>query len=118
MTSKEDVQQFLKDFIFKMDYWGLYVRTDRINDKNGETLFTLELKRHHIKEILKQLNPEDYSAGPLPDKLYQISDMWVFGKKIKTREVYIKIQVGKPNSETICISFHFAECPMNYPFKK
>jgi len=118
MSSKEEVIQFLKDFLFKLDYWGLYIRRDRINDKNGETLFILELKGHHVKEILKQLTAEDYSVGPLPDKLYQISDMWVFGKNIKTREVYIKIQLGKPNSETICISFHFAEHPMNYPFKK
>jgi len=31
--------------------------------------------------------------------------------------VYIKISMGKENSQTICISFHPSEYPMNYPFK-
>ena len=118
MTSKESVCQFLNDFMFKLDYWGLQVRTDRINKKNRNTLFALDLSNHHIKEILKQLKPEEYSEGPITDTLYQNSDMWVFGKIIKAREIYIKIQLGKPGSNTICISFHFAEYTMKYPFKK
>ncbi len=43
--------------------------------------------------------------------------MWVFGKDVKGKEVYIKITLGKPNSHTICISFHKAEFPMSYPLK-
>ena len=41
----------------------------------------------------------------------------VFGKDVKGREVYIKITLGYQNGQTICISFHIAEHPMNYPFK-
>ena len=43
--------------------------------------------------------------------------MWVFGKEVKNREVYIKISMGKANEETICISFHIAEHQIMYPFK-
>lgn len=43
--------------------------------------------------------------------------MWVFGKDVRGNEVYIKITLGKPNSHTICISFHKAEHPMSYPLK-
>ncbi len=43
--------------------------------------------------------------------------MWVFGKDIKGREVYIKISLGLENCQTICISFHLAEHNMQYPFK-
>ena len=35
----------------------------------------------------------------------------------KEREVYIKITLGYENGQTICISFHIAEHPLNYPFK-
>jgi hypothetical protein len=42
--------------------------------------------------------------------------MWVFGKDVKGQEVYIKITLGK-GSSALCISFHIAEHPMNYPFK-
>ena len=41
----------------------------------------------------------------------------VFGKDVKGREVYIKITLGYQNGQTICISFHIAEHPMQYPFK-
>lgn len=116
---KEDkVSQFLKDFVFKLDFWGLYLREDRANPKNTNTLLALELKYVHVKEILKELKVEDYSQGPLPDTLYHLSEMWVFGKIIKKREVYIKIQLGPPDSRVICISFHFSEYPITYPFKK
>ena len=43
--------------------------------------------------------------------------MWVFGKDVKGREIYIKIALGRKNSSTVCISFHIAEHPMIYPLK-
>jgi hypothetical protein len=36
---------------------------------------------------------------------------------VNNTEVYIKISMGLYNSQVICISFHDAEHPMNYPFK-
>ena len=44
-------------------------------------------------------------------------DMWVFGKDFNGSELYIKISMGAPRSNTICISFHEAEHHLNYPFK-
>ena len=115
---EEEISRFLKDFIFKLEFWGVFIRTDRTDPKNANTLLALELKRIHVKEILRELKVEDYSQGPFPDKLYNNSEMWVFGKIVKKREVYIKIQLGAQGSEVICISFHFPEHPMNYSFKK
>lgn len=60
---------------------------------------------------------KDYSDGPITDRLNNLAEMWVFGKDVDGTEVYIKITMGKPNSNTICISFHEAEYPMSYPFK-
>jgi hypothetical protein len=94
MCAEREVEEFLKDFIFKLGFWGLLIRTDRANPKNIETILALGLKRIQIKEILAQLRPEDYSEGPLPDTLYQQSPMLVFGKMVKEKEVYIKIQMG------------------------
>jgi hypothetical protein len=44
--------------------------------------------------------------------------MWVFGKDVKGREIYIKVIISGTTSQTICISFHFAEHPLVYPFKE
>ena len=54
---------------------------------------------------------------PVIDLLNKRTEMWVFGKDVKEREVYIKITLGYQNGQTICISFHLAEHPMRYPFK-
>jgi hypothetical protein len=117
MSQREEVVQFLNDFSFKLDFWGLYLRTDRTNDKNTKTLLSLELHHTHVRTILKSLQWEEYSEGPIPDNQYKISAMWVFGKIVKGHEVYIKIQLGNPSSEVICISFHFPDHKMNYPLK-
>ncbi len=91
------------------------MRQDR--SKNFLTLAELELTFEKVKSILKELKVSNYSQGPRADTLYTNSDMWVFGKEIKSREVYIKITLGNPGSEVICISFHFSEHPMVYPYK-
>lgn len=117
MAGKEEVIQFLKDLRIKLDFWGLYLRTDRTNDKNTKTLLALEMNYTQVKTLLVNLIWEEYSEGPLPDKQYHISDMWVFGKIVKGQEVYIKIQIGNPGAQAICISFHFPEYKMNYPLK-
>ena len=78
----------------------------------------LEISPIKRKEIIEKLTFEDYSEGPLEEKMRGILPMWVFGKEIKGNEVYIKISMGTANSNVICISFHLAEYPMNYPFKR
>jgi len=80
-------------------------------------LADLEITFTDVQQILQQLKVEEYSEGPLEDQLHKIANMWVFGKQVKKREIYIKISMGKPNSGTICISFHFSEYRMKYPFK-
>lgn len=117
MPLKNQVIQFLQDFLIKMDFWGLQIRTDRTNNKNTRALLALEFSHAHVRQVLKELKLEDYSEGPIEDKLYKVSPMWIFGKMIKGQEVYIKIQIGCPESTTICISFHFSEHKMYYPFK-
>jgi hypothetical protein len=61
--------------------------------------------------------PEDYCEGPLEEKMRGILPMWVFGKEVKNKELYIKISMGVENSSVICISFHIAENCLNYPYK-
>ena len=66
---------------------------------------------------MKNLQVQDYVDGPVIDLLNKRTEMWVFGKDVKEREVYIKITLGYQNGQTIYISFHLAEHPMRYPFK-
>jgi hypothetical protein len=115
MSKKAEVEAFLKDFKEKMEFWDVLFRDDR--GKNTQTLADLELRPIERKKILEKLVLRDYSEGPLEEKLYGGADMWVFGKKIKNKEVYIKITMGVRGSSVICISFHIAQYKMNFPLK-
>ena len=115
MATKEQVEAFLKRLKEKIKVFDIIFRDDR--GKNLQTLATLEITPTYRKQVILNIEPEDYSEGPIVDTLNKMGEMWVFGKDVKGHEVYIKITLGLPNSSTICISFHIAEHPMNYPFK-
>ncbi len=115
MTTKEKVEQFLREFKTKKQFFDIIFRDER--GKNSAALAELEITPIQREEVLDKLICEDYSEGPLEDTLYGIADLWVFGKTVKSKEVYIKISLGLKNNRVICISFHIAEHPMNYPFK-
>lgn len=115
MVAKEDVKQFLKEFKEKMKIWSVLYRDDR--GKNTSALSELEITPNDRKKHLEKLEADDYSDGPLEEKLYGGSNMWVFGITVKKKEVYVKITLGNQGSSVICISFHIAEYEMSYPFK-
>jgi hypothetical protein len=114
MASKQETERFLTDFKQKLDFWGILFRS---REKNFETMKQLEYSVEDVKKELKELQLEHYSEGPLSDTLYKGVGMWVFGKAIQSREVYIKISLGQPSEKVLCISFHFAEHSMIYPYK-
>jgi hypothetical protein len=115
MKKKEEVSRFLQDFKLKLGIWGIIYRDDRF--KNGQTLLTLDIIPAKRTEIIKSIEVKDYCDGPIEEKLYGGSEMWVFGKSINEQEVYIKVTMGIAGRQVICISFHLAERPLNYPLK-
>lgn len=114
-TTEAEVASFLKFFKEKMKIWDVLFRDDR--GKNAQTLIDLELRPIERKTILESLETKEYSEGPHEEKLYGGADMWVFGKPVKKKEVYIKITMGTMGRSVICISFHLAQHKMNYPLK-
>jgi hypothetical protein len=115
MASEKEVEKYLKELKVKMKVFGILFLDDR--GKNQQTLHDLEISPAKRKEVIANLKTEDYSDGPLEEKMHGILPMWVFGKEVKHKEVYIKISMGVENKSAVCISFHIAEQPMNYPYK-
>jgi hypothetical protein len=109
------VELFLNDFKVKMQFMDIVFLNDRV--KNAQTLAILEIPVMKQKQIIEELNVKDYSEGPIEDTNFVGSPLWVFGKYIKGHELYIKISMGMPNRNTLCISFHISEFPINYPLK-
>ena len=115
MATKQAVESFLNDFKTKMRIFQIIFLDDR--GKNAQAILDLEISPIKRKEIIEKMTFEDYSEGPLEEQMRGILPMWVFGREVKGTEVYIKISMGLPNSQTICISFHSSEHPINYQFK-
>ena len=115
ILTKEEVQSFLEQFHAKMKVYDILFRDDR--GKNKKTLEELEIVPSYRKVVIESLTVEDYVEGPVIDQLNKLGEMWVFGKDVKEREIYIKIMISEHCGQTICISFHLAEHPMKYPFK-
>lgn len=112
VKTKRDVEQFLLQFLPKMEVLGIIFLN---RTKNQEALKMLGITPAARKEIIKSITPNDYIETIIDEFSY--GDMWVFGKDCNGVDIYIKIALGKPNTNTICISFHTAEHPLNYAFK-
>lgn len=112
VKSQQEVEAFLRKFMPKLDIWGIFF----INrDKNRDALKSLGIPDNFRETVIRQIVVEDY-VKTISDEV-TFGDMWVFGKDVKGKEVCIKISMGRPNSQTICISFHEAEHPIDYAFK-
>ena len=115
MATIHDVENFLRDFTTKAQIFGIFFVDAR--QKNTQALLDLELTPLKRREIVNAIVAIDYSEGPIDDVLNGIASLWVFGKRHKNQEIYIKISVGTKDNPAICISFHLAEYPMCYPLK-
>jgi hypothetical protein len=89
-----------------------------IRDKNIETLSELEYDIEDVKNSVLSLSSTDYSEGPTKDNAIK-GDLWVFGKIIKGREVYIKLKILGDNKykQVAVLSFHFSEQRLRYPLR-
>ena len=87
--------------------------------ENKECLLQLGFKYPDIKETLLGLSVEDYCEGPCDDR-DQPGELWVFGKTIENKTVYIKLKLASfgPLRIVRVVSFHFAEHTLEHPFEE
>ena len=107
------VQSFLDQFCELLDD-GLFFLVNR--NKNEETRISLGYTVKNIQQELATLTIENYCSGPEKNDEFP-GQVMVFGKIISGKEIYIKLAVTDKtgeNNTAVCISFHFADFPMNY----
>ncbi len=87
--------------------------------KNIDTLAELEITLDEVRSEILALSVADYCDGPLKDPVIK-GDLWIFGKMIGTKEIYIKLKLwgDKRSSNLRVLSFHVAEERLEHPFNE
>jgi len=102
-ATKEEVESFLKAFNEKMRIFGIRFRDDR--HKNVDYLIKSNLVPVKRISYIKKLTFDNF-VKKQKDILNKGTDLWIFLKRIKNKNVYIKLTLGDVNNKVICISFH------------
>lgn len=77
------------------------------------TLQALGFDRHDVLTQLLALDISEYLETLTDDRDNSLPPFFVFGRTIKTREVYIKIKIrDRVKCKVFCVSFHFARYPL------
>jgi hypothetical protein len=93
--------------------FSYYPRTE-----SDATLLSLGMTQREVAEVVLGLSTEDYCSGPDPDR-DRPGEIYVFGKTINEKQVYIKLKVFEVNGVLYgkCFGFHFARHPLVFPCK-
>ena len=116
-AQKEKVREFLREL-------KKIVTTGRGLDviprrENIDALAELGLTKKNRKDEILALSVADYCKGPSPDS-DKPGEIWVFGKCVGGKEVYIKLKIAHIGNEKIakCLSFHVAQRTLCFPFRE
>lgn len=84
-------------------------------------MVTLGYTEKQVVKEIETLSLINFAEGPLKDKDLP-GTVWIFGKWINEREIYIKLKIsqfddpGNKVATLTCLSFHFSEKPLAYPY--
>jgi hypothetical protein len=114
-SKEEEINLFLREFkvVAKKRGIDFIPRQEFI-----ETLTLFGITRRNCEDEVLGLSVDDYCQGPDDDR-DRPGKVWVFGRRIEGREVYIKLKLATVGKETIakCLSFHPAEFPLCFPLR-
>ena len=81
------------------------------------TLLDLDYDANDVVERLLELTVGDYSETLVDKDDINPPVLFVFGKDINNRQIYIKLKVkGEETRHVLCVSFHYAEEKMLFPY--
>ena len=116
----EELKEILGDEDFDIDKNLLIIRSrkDEIEYSTNYTLVDLEYDSFDVVERLKELTVAEYSETLIDKDDDKPPLLFVFGKDIYNKLVYIKLIIkGETDKKVLCLSFHYAKYDMKFPYK-
>lgn len=81
------------------------------------TLLDLDYDISDVADRLRELTLQEYSETLIDRENADPPLLFVFGKDINGREVYIKLKMkGNQQKYVLCVSFHYAKEKMTFPY--
>lgn len=92
-------------------------QNDDVRFSTSYTLIDLDYDVSDVIERLKELTVQEYSETKIDKDDLNPPLLFVFGKDINNRLVYVKLKIkGEQKKHVLCVSFHYAKDKMDFPY--
>lgn len=92
-------------------------QNDDVRFSTPYTLIDLDYDVSDVIERLKELTVQEYSETKIDKDDLNPPLLFVFGKDINNRLVYVKLKIkGEQKKHVLCVSFHYAKDKMDFPY--
>ena len=126
-SKKREVEPFLSDLHKLLEREDFDINTDLKlirNKKQGAdqkfstpyTLLDLDFDMEDVINKLKELEMEEYSETKIDKDDVNPPILFVFGKYINGKLIYVKLKIREQKKQVICVSFHYAKDKMKFPY--
>ena len=127
-SKKREVVVFLKELKDLLGQDDFDINTDMIlirKKKQGKdqiystpyTMLDLDYDIDDVIARLKELKLEEYSETKIDRDDVNPPLLFVFGKDIDSKLVYVKLKIkGDQRKHILCVSFHYAKGRMTFPY--
>ena len=116
----DELKMFLEKGDFNIDTDFVLIRKNKRDDIEHSTPYTLLDIDYDIEDVidrLKELTVEEYSETKIDKDDLDPPLLFVFGKDINRRLIYIKLKMkGDQKKHVLCVSFHYAKDKMKFPY--
>lgn len=116
----EELNELLGKEDFNIDADLTLIKKKKPNDEEHSTPYTLldlDYDTWDVVERLKELTVAEYSETKIDKDDLNPPLLFVFGKDINGRLVYVKLKIkGNNKKRVLCVSFHYAKEPMKFPY--
>ena len=114
----DDIKAIINDVSFDSNDDLIIIKSskDEVQYSTRYTLLDLDYDTVDVVDRLKELAVSDYSETLIDKDDDKPPLLFVFGKDINNRQVYIKLKIKGENNRILCLSFHYAKHKMKFPY--
>lgn len=119
-TFLEELKEILNADDFNIERNMIIVKSskDEIEYSTSYAMLDLEYDSYDIVERLEELTISEYSETLVDRDDDKPPLLFVFGKDINNKLIYIKLKIKEEITKKIlCLSFHYAKYDMEFPYK-